>query len=113
MVYVLSFQFLVFWEKLTRCLGYRNLFWAQINSPVETEGRVPRLHMAIHFQTLKAVTQNNSYKKVSKSVHRGGYSHNQVQYDSDIAYACYIYLDLNLFFTLQIFLQHCCIGFSN
>lgn len=32
-------------------------------TPVETEGMVPRLHKAVHFQTLKAVIQNNSYQK--------------------------------------------------
>lgn len=31
------------------------------NSPAETEGMVPRLHKAAHFQALKAVIQNNSY----------------------------------------------------
>lgn len=52
--------------------------------------------MAVHFQTLKVVIQNNSYN-INKLVNKGGYSHNQIQYDSDTEHMFYICLDYFIF----------------
>lgn len=46
----------------------------KMDSPVETEGMVPRLHRAVHFQALKAVIQNNSYNTNNYVSTQGDYS---------------------------------------
>lgn len=58
--FVLCFK--VYFAK-SKCLGElgREFFLIKLDSPVETEGMVPRLHRAVHFQALKAAIQNNSY----------------------------------------------------